>query len=719
MVVRIVQDNEGRGLLEIPDAVQQGAKGQSDSASTLRVLVAADHDGVCSWKIFEAMLHRMGLHFTVVPVVGNADIEDNLRQLKEDPEVRSLVLLNCGASLNLEDLLVKFEAPVEVRCFVVDAHRPLELANLSKRHTRVMVLDDDEPEFGLQALDLKQRARLAEAKARDLARGRGEEVSDDAAGSEESASDAEEEDDPDAEKENAPLGRAGGERKLSRVERAARRLERRQRRDAERRKSAEEIQNAISEYYLESYVATPVGMTLFKMARQQAVLSQDLLWWASVSLVGYYDQALIDGMTYRRLAFDELKEALERTVNTVPTSWRTQSSGSSLPTSAEDTGAPGDSTTNQGEGGGATTKTTAAGGVSDDDGAPAPKRPRHHWTPGKRSKLRFDQDLRLTLYKHWTVEESIMHTAYFYGTLELHRDKGLRSLKEFFATAGIPPSDCKQVYNEMSLPTRRELRGKFTKFGKSFGLQEKDMFLHQFVQDCGTPAFGDHSPALRLHDISCMDATLIVTALLSKVPSGLSVETLPQRPDGSPDEEAIEKLERQAAADNFWRAVEGVSCLEPKRLFEGIERAVEVAKVIQTTGRMVKDTKAIHESSQFRWCKIDNAHPLFTNPLILRKFAVWLLQVLFAYRPRNAGLEKPLLVAVRNRVRNSYICVGAMPSRLCKKGIFGYLFRTAFRNAFHNGGALHAKYDFFDKSVIEVAAEDFDRFWDLMLGLRA
>ena len=49
--------------------------------------------------------------------------------------------------------------------------------------------------------------------------------------------------------------------------------------------------------------------------------------------------------------------------------------------------------------------------------------------------------MRLTLYKHWNVEDSVMHSSYFYGALELNREKGLRTLKHFFANMGIPPAE--------------------------------------------------------------------------------------------------------------------------------------------------------------------------------------------------------------------------------------------------------------------------------------
>merc|ERR1719401_833698 len=101
--------------------------------------------------------------------------------------------------------------------------------------------------------------------------------------------------------------------------------------------------------------------------------------------------------------------------------------------------------------------------ASDDEASLPRRRPR----PGTvKQRLRFEPDFRLLLYKHWSLEESMMHSPYFYGTLELHRDKGLRALKNFFVTAGIASSDYKQTYRCMQMPVRKNLRRKFIDHGK-------------------------------------------------------------------------------------------------------------------------------------------------------------------------------------------------------------------------------------------------------------
>lgn len=147
---------------------------------------------------------------------------------------------------------------------------------------------------------------------------------------------------------------------------------------------------------------------------------------AAVGLLGYMDLGLMSEHQYGRLAWEELKEALDSTNNFV---------------------------------------TAGNEGDSDDEAIP-----KATVVPEKR-RLRFESDLRLLfstiksyIKRFWQAHAlqalesggiddaqclgrglvSPVGGAYFYGTLELHRDVGLRALKSFFATAGLMPSGVSQ-----------------------------------------------------------------------------------------------------------------------------------------------------------------------------------------------------------------------------------------------------------------------------------
>lgn len=645
MVIKNVREDEGRALLEMLEHLRQGAKASTDV--NVRILAAADHDGVCAAKILSRMLHDHGVKFVIAPVRENSDIHDEFQKLEEDSEVKSVVLLNCGASLDLKQCLIDCQASDDVRCFVIDAHRPLLLANLSQNNEKVIVLDDD-PISEARG----ERPPVAEYDA-------------------ESESDGEE-DDSEKENEWRPDGTAAATSagtKRSREERREDRIKHKRQR--------------INEYYYASYFAMPSAMSVFKMARQAAPPSQDFLWLAAVCLMGYFDQGLMSESQYNRLAWEELKEALDSS-NDFLLSNTMRASPTALDSSAPF-------------------------GGTDDEGAASERRPRMQASAPARRRLRFESDLRITLYKHWSLEESIMHSAYFYGTMELHRDKGLRALKNFFATAGLPPSEYKQVFRHMNAPIKRKIRDAFTDHGKGYGLTETRMFLQQFMQDLG--ALGES--ALIHHEISCADVVHIISAMLCAMAPGLSSarpDKLPKTSDGQLDMLEVQRLEKEAMVNNFYQAYDAVLCEDAGALREGILEAVEICKSVQSMARQIRDTKSMKATKLFRWCKIDQPPLLFRSPMAVRKLAMWMLHTLYTFTPKGESEAKPLLVIVRDLIKDTYLCVGTTPARFSDQDEFGSHFRAVMRT----DRSLKFHYDYLDKSCIEVAADDIDRFLELL-----
>lgn len=654
MVVKNVRQGEGRALLEMLDALRQGAQG----SITVRVLASTDHDGVCAAKILQKLLPRAGVKYDVAPVTCNTDVTEQLAILESNEEVRSVVMLNCGAGLDIQRILEESGVGPEVRCFMIDAHRPFNVANLSSRNQRVVVLDDDPTANAVRPP-----------------------VDED---DEEAPSEDEGEINSDAEKEDlwtpdgapAPPGPTAAERRAGK-----------RRRELDRQERSEAKRQRLNDYYLTSYYAMPAAMSLFKLARQTGPPSEDMLWLAAVSLVGYQELGLLGEVEFHRLMWEELKEAMDSAADFAATP--SQGAGSTVPESTH-------------------------GSDEEADPAPRRRRPPQRLDQGRR-RLRFETDLRLVLYRHWDLENSVMHTGYFNGALDLSRDKGKRALKELFATASITPSDYRQMYSTMTLRTRKNLLNSFRDHGRTFGLTEK-MFLEQFVRDLGP--ISETTSTLLEQELSCIDAVHILTALLSSVPQSLSsarADSLPKTADGRRDTAAIFEVERQAMGANFWRAWDAVLATDAAPVREGIIEGVEVAKQVLSMAQFIKASKAMHSARRFRWVKIEKPPHLFRHHLAVRRLAVWLLQAPLGPRTRSDGPEKPLLVIVRDEVRNTYLCVGATPIRFSEQDEFGALFRNVLRA----DRSVKFRYDFFDKSVIEVAAEDFERFWELVLGARA
>merc|ERR1719174_434681 len=113
-----------------------------------------------------------------------------------------------------------------------------------------------------------------------------------------------------------------------------------------------------------------------------------------------------------------------------------------------------------------------------------------------------------------------------------------------------------------------------------------------------------------LHEISCVDAAHMVTAILCAVPQSLdiaSIDNLPKLESGVRDGEAVHKLERDELIQNFWDASEAVLCKDPATLRKGMLEAVEAAKAVQQLARRLIDSHAVkfNTTRQFRWCKVE------------------------------------------------------------------------------------------------------------------
>eukprot|EP00746_Dinoflagellata_sp_MGD_P138162 gnl/MRDRNA2_/MRDRNA2_71874_c0_seq1.p1 gnl/MRDRNA2_/MRDRNA2_71874_c0~~gnl/MRDRNA2_/MRDRNA2_71874_c0_seq1.p1 ORF type:complete len:660 (+),score=105.73 gnl/MRDRNA2_/MRDRNA2_71874_c0_seq1:116-2095(+) len=630
----------------------------SAQAVTVHILAAADHDGLCSSYMLQALLCRgcAAVKYLTLPVTCNAEVLNHISELhsEEYEDVRCLILLNCGGNIDIAGNLQEHKVPDHVCCYIVDCHRPYNLENVYAPDGRVVVVDDDRA---------NEDGTLIPSPL---------------------ASDDEESDEDDLEKEGAE-GHSFEERQDAKRRRLDREESRRQRRDEklERRIAKAERKQ---EYYGGSYYATPVALSLHKMAMKDGMLSQDLLWLAAMSLAGYHDAGLISDMTYDQLAWDELKEALDRFGDPNPSQGSIESQGR---TSADDFMA--------GVGG-----RNRAGNL----------------------EIRFEKALAMTLYKHWTLEQAMHHTPSIFGTLGLQWDRGIRQLLSFFAIAGIEPKQFRQMYSGMSLDVRKTLHRRVKHHGLRYGIDEK-VFWPQFFRDIGQ--IGDTASALYLNELSASDGAHVLNSILTDIPFRLSssqIESLPTLDDGTLDMNRVQDMERKALIDNFGRA--GGALLYPQRnyydlLKEGITTAVDITKEIVGVAKHLIDIKGIRVANNgaFRWCKVEHPPHVLRHHLIVRKLATWLIRFSLADTTVDKSQKMlsslPLLVIVRDTVSKTYRCVGAIPHRGGERNLFGLRFRTALKSL---GPGVRFRYDYFDRDTVEVMIEDFDRFFSVLIGSR-
>lgn len=92
-------------------------------------------------------------------------------------------------------------------------------------------------------------------------------------------------------------------------------------------------------------------------------------------------------------------------------------------------------------------------------------------------------ELRFTLYRHWSLESAMYHTPYVAGKLGVWREKGLIKIRGLLAKMGFSLIHSRQHYNNMPLDLRKSLTGRLEAIAPEYGLTE--LVFKSFVRSFG------------------------------------------------------------------------------------------------------------------------------------------------------------------------------------------------------------------------------------------
>ena len=112
------------------------------------------------------------------------------------------------------------------------------------------------------------------------------------------------------------------------------------------------------------------------------------------------------------------------------------------------------------------------------------------------------EELRFTLYRHWSLEMSMYHTSYVAAKLGIWREKGIHKLRGLLAKMGLSLANCRQTYEHMELDLRQSLVQRMESIAPEYGLV--DLSFRSFMR-----AYG-----FRSMPISASDAVEGISALL-------------------------------------------------------------------------------------------------------------------------------------------------------------------------------------------------------------
>uniref|UniRef100_A0A9J8DJI7 CDC45 cell division cycle 45 homolog (S. cerevisiae) n=2 Tax=Cyprinus carpio TaxID=7962 RepID=A0A9J8DJI7_CYPCA len=215
-------------------------------------------------------------------------------------------------------------------------------------------------------------------------------------------------------------------------------------------------------------------------------------------------------------------------------------------------------------------------------------------------RITFEYDLRLVLYQHWSLYESICNSCYTSCSFKLWSINGQKKLQEFLADMGLPLKQVRQKFNSMDMSIKENLREVIEESANKFSM--KDIRVQTFAVN-----FGFKNRFL------ASDVVHAAAALL----------------------ENVEKDEMPT--DNFIKALDCLSRSNLERLHLGIDLAKKKLKAIQQTVASCICTNLILSQGPFLYCHLLEGTPdvkLFSKPLALTLLCKYLLKA-FICSTRN------------------------------------------------------------------------------------
>uniref|UniRef100_A0A8B9KPQ5 CDC45 cell division cycle 45 homolog (S. cerevisiae) n=1 Tax=Astyanax mexicanus TaxID=7994 RepID=A0A8B9KPQ5_ASTMX len=275
-------------------------------------------------------------------------------------------------------------------------------------------------------------------------------------------------------------------------------------------------------------------------------------------------------------------------------------------------------------------------------------------------RISFEYDLRLALYQHWSLYESICNSCYTSCSFKLWSINGQKKLQEFLADMGLPLKQVRQKFNSMDLSIKENLREVIEESSNKFGM--KDIRVQTF-----SVHFGFKNRFL------ASDVVHAAAALL----------------------ESVEKDE--GATDNFIKALDCLSRSNIEKLHLGIDLAKKKLKAIQQTIASCICTNLILSQGPFLYCHLLEGTPdvkLFSKPLALTLLCKYLLKA-FVCSTRNKRCKVlPLIMAAPMDVEKGTVIVLGIPPESetsDKKNFFGRAFEKAAEST--SSRTLHDHFD--------------------------
>lgn len=297
--------------------------------------------------------------------------------------------------------------------------------------------------------------------------------------------------------------------------------------------------------------------------------------------------------------------------------------------------------------------------------------------------ISYEKDLKLTLYRNWSIYESLRHTMYVCCKLKIWKLRGHKRLLAFLAQLGLPLTQCKQKFSSMDLDFRNNVKQWIEDLSLTFDL--KDIIGHSFIANRGFK-----------HKYNSNDVAIAAKALL----------------------ESADKDKRQN--QKFFDAMDCLSWNNIDLLEKGLDLAKLQLSAILKQVQIIVDSRQISLMNGSIWYVIiPESTPdanLFCYAGCLNTLGRFILRANAATNPKNMrNFRLPLVIVTPNPNRPGMAVVCGIPPILSSDGLNN--FHRAFKQMSGSSIDYYIEPDLVDPSVAHLPYSERINFINLLSNL--
>lgn len=328
----------------------------------------------------------------------------------------------------------------------------------------------------------------------------------------------------------------------------------------------------------------------------------------------------------------------------------------------------------------------------------------------RQANITYTKDLQLTLYRHWSLYESLRHTQAVACRLRVWHVRGQRRLLELLAEAGLPLAQCKQRFEAMDLELRRNCVQWLEQLAEKYDLGE--LVARSFVLRRTFRA---------VH--SAFDVAHALQALLD-APEGsgiLNLNSTSSQSHSQSHSQSSSQSNSQTIVQRHKRFSQALDALSWTTGNEALADGVQLALVqhVATLKQVhdLIDMRSIRSTGPFLYGELPESTSdlrLFIRPGRLLQLSRHILHAFVASSKNRRLSNLPLLLIVCDPLRpESALAVGIPP--LAEQGT-----RNLFGRAFIQIGQMlkcQLEPDLFDMSIVRFPIEQKSKLFESLVSL--